>query len=552
MQQVAVPAGITVNPNPNNGNFTVSWTAVPDATSYTLQTTNGTGTTNTVYNGSATSTAQTVTTGGTQFYQLQACSSSGCSGWTDFSVGVWPAIPTFNTSSLPSGTDNGGYTVSWSAPAGANTYDLQLSTDGGNTWTALATGTPNTSFPQPGNVSGTYIYRVQSHNRTVSGTAGWGTSPTVTVNTNYGVTPKPTPTLTVPATSYNGNATISWTAATPITSYVLQQSSNGGSTWTTVPTTGTNTSTTVTGLTNGNYLYELKACSTVGGDQACTSFVQAGPMVVTLPPSPAPTASVQTQNSTNGTYIVSWTGNNEATSYIVQEQVNGGAWTAMQPTTGTAYDATGQTDATYSYEVKACNVAGCSGWSNIVTTSVLLPPASPPTLSGGGSSNTGSYSLSWNSVATATSYAFQENVNGAGWTTVQNTSATSWSTSGRGDGTYQYLVYACNSSGCSSTYSNVVTETVSLIPGTPTMSLSLGGTNAKPVVSASWTAMATATSYTMQYEVGSTITTGYTGPNTSQNEGFINAPSETVNFRVEACNSVGCSAYSPWKSIGIP
>jgi hypothetical protein len=98
----------------------------------------------------------------------------------------------------------------------------------------------------------------------------------------------------------------------------------------------------------------------------------------------------------------------------------------------------------------------------------------------------------------------------------------------------------------------VVTETVSLIPGTPTMSLSLGGTNAKPVVSASWTAMATATSYTMQYEVGSTITTGYTGPNTSQNEGFINAPSETVNFRVEACNSVGCSAYSPWKSIGIP
>ncbi|HUA79928.1 MAG TPA: hypothetical protein VL997_06115 [Dyella sp.] len=71
------------------------------------------------------------------------------------------------------------------------TADLQTIHDakaaGGTTWTALATGTTSTSITQPGNVSGSYLYQVQAHNRTVSGTAGWGTSATVTVNTNYGV-----------------------------------------------------------------------------------------------------------------------------------------------------------------------------------------------------------------------------------------------------------------------------------------------------------------------------------------------------------------------------
>ncbi|HUA79927.1 MAG TPA: hypothetical protein VL997_06110, partial [Dyella sp.] len=168
-------------------------------------------------------------------------------------------------------------------------------------------------------------------------------------------------------------------------------------------------------------------------------------MTVTLPPSPAPTASVQTTNSTTGTYIVSWSGNNEATYYVVQMQVNGGAWTQVQSGSGTAYDATGQTDATYSYRVEACNAAPtCSGWSNTVTTSVLLPPGSAPSLSGGGTSNNGSYGLSWSGVATATSYTLQESVNGGGWNNVQsNNSATSWSTGGRSNGSYRYQVQAC-------------------------------------------------------------------------------------------------------------
>src|SRR5262249_33517069 len=156
-----------------------------------------------------------------------------------------------------------------------------------------------------------------------------GTSAAVTVDTNYGVMPSTPTGLLVPSASYNGSATISWNASTPqVTNYVLQQSLNNGS-WSTVYSS-TGTSVTLTGLGDGSYTYQLQACNNTSSSNVCTPWVTGGPLVVTFPPSPAPTASVQTSNSATGTYIVSWSGNNEATHYVVQMQVNGGAWTQVQ------------------------------------------------------------------------------------------------------------------------------------------------------------------------------------------------------------------------------
>jgi hypothetical protein len=253
---------------------------------------------------------------------------------------------------------------------------------------------------------------------------------------------------------------------------------------------------------------------------------------------------VQTQNSTTGTYIVSWSGNNEATYYVVQMQINGGAWTQVQSGTGTAYDAVGQTNATYSYRVEACNAGGCSGWSNVVTTSVLLPPGSAPSLSGGGTSNSGSYGLSWSGVASATSYTLQESANGGGWANVQVNGATSWSTSGRGNGSYRYQVQACNASGCGP-WSNVVTETVTLIPVAPSItSITETAITGKTTATVHWSAVANATSYSLRYlGPNSTYTMVYTGTGTSASKLFLNMGGQSVYFSVQACNSIGCSAW---------
>jgi hypothetical protein len=73
----------------------------------------------------------------------------------------------------------------------------------------------------------------------------------------------------VTATAGNAQATVSWTApasVAPITDYVVQYSSNSGSTWTTASEgTSTATSATVTGLTNGTtYIFRVAAVSGIG------------------------------------------------------------------------------------------------------------------------------------------------------------------------------------------------------------------------------------------------------------------------------------------------
>ena len=78
-----------------------------------------------------------------------------------------------------------------------------------------------------------------------------------------------------------------------------------------------------------------------------------------------------------------------------------------------------------------------------------------------GNNTTGSYTVSWNGVATATGYNLQEQVNGGGWSTVYSGTGGSWSTSGRVNGNYGYQVQACNGSGCSA-FSPVGTVSVAM------------------------------------------------------------------------------------------
>lgn len=81
----------------------------------------------------------------------------------------------------------------------------------------------------------------------------------------------PTAPTSVSASGADGQAAVTWTAPTvlaqtPITDYVVQYSSNAGSTWATFADgTSTNTSTTVTGLTNGTaYVFRVAAVTGIG------------------------------------------------------------------------------------------------------------------------------------------------------------------------------------------------------------------------------------------------------------------------------------------------
>ena len=627
--QLVQPGGIGFGANPAAGGTTVSWGGVAAATSYTLeQSSNGGSSWSTIYGGSATSTTVSGLAGGSYVYRVQACASSTCSGWTtSATLGVWPAIPTVT---VPTGTINGPYTVSWTASVGATGYTVQESLNGG-AWNTIATNTTATSIGRPGNTTGSYTYQVEASD--AYGAAGWSaTSAAVSVNTNYGVVPSPVPTLTVPAASSTGSATVSWTAASPVTGYTLQQSSNGGSTWTTVYS-GTATSASLTGLANGSYTYQVQACNDTAGNSVCTAWAAGGTLVVTHPPASAPSLSVPASsgtgsytvswgsvatatsymlqissnggstwstatsgsatswgasgqgngsygyrvqacnvggcgpwsgtgtttvllppasapglsvpaNSSTGSYTVSWGSVATATSYTLQISIDSGGWSTVQSSGATSWGASGQATGTYGYRVQACNASGCGPWSGTGTTNVLLPPGSAPSLSVPGSSTNGSYTVSWGAVATASSYTLQESINGGGWSTVQSGSATSWGTSGRGDGSYGYRVQACNASGCGP-WSGTGTVAVTLIPATPTLTVKQTHTTNFIIASLTWTTEPNATTYVVQEEDGATISQMYSGSGTSWSGGYAYGPLRS--FRVEACNSAGCSSWTGWQ-----
>jgi len=271
-----------------------------------------------------------------------------------------------------------------------------------------------------------------------AGCAGWSATQSTSV-----LLPPPTPaTISVPSTS-SGAVSVGWASASTATSYTLQHQLNGGS-WSTV-FTGNATSTSVSETTSGSYAYRVEACN--GG--GCGAYKASGTVTVTIPPASAPSLSAPSSSNT-GSYTVSWTGVSGATSYNLQEQVNSGAWSTIYSGTTLSDAMSGHANGTYGYRVQACNAGGCSGWSAIVSVTVLFPPTVPQyplTLTSDSTNKV--IGISWSAISTATSYQLQE-VDPSGVDNVLAVgSATSTSVSATVSGTYRFNLKACNSGGCS-------------------------------------------------------------------------------------------------------
>lgn len=533
--QLSAPASISFSANPNNGNYTVSWTAVPGATGYNLNESSDGGATWTAAGGGTLTTnslALINKSGGSYTYEVQACASAGCTAWTVSSaLGVTPVQPTIT---VPTSITNGNYSVSWSAPVLATSYDVQEAVNNG-AWTTIASGTTATSISRPGTTSGSYTYQVQAKN--AYGTRGWVTSSAVTVDTTYGVVPPAPASVSVPASSADGTATVSWAAVTQVTHYIVQQSSDGGTNWTQIYN-GAALSTAVSGLANGSYTYRVEACNAYN----CSAWATGGTLVVTHPPTGVPAVTAP-GNSTNGSYTISWTAVSTATSYTLQENINGGGWTTVQANGNTSWATSGRGNGSYGYRLQACNVGGCGGWSSTGTTVVLLPPPAPGSISVPGTSN-GPVSISWAASSTATSYNLYQSFNGGSWTGVYGGGATSASTTEGATGSVIFYVQACNASGCSGFIgSSTVTVT---IPPSSAPSISVPGSSTSGSYTVSWSGVGGATYYNLQEQVngGGWTTVQSNGAGSWGASGKGNG---TYGYHVQACNAGGCG---PWSGVG--
>ena len=194
------PPAISFDANPNDGSYTASWTGETGA-SYELQERYGSGNWSPVYSGTAQSKAFSGKPGGTYDYRARECIDT-CGDWGVAAVGVTPAQATIT---VPTATQGGAYTVSWSRPVGTTSFDVDEQINGGS-WSRIASGTSATSISRPATVNGSYVYRVEANN--AYGTRGWTTSDAVTVLHPPGTAPA----VTVPSISSTGSYTGSWNA----------------------------------------------------------------------------------------------------------------------------------------------------------------------------------------------------------------------------------------------------------------------------------------------------------------------------------------------------
>ena len=246
--------------------LTLSWSASTGATSYRVQVSTSSTFGTTAYDASGISTTSTAVTpalsGGTVYYwRANATNANGTSDYSAIrSFTTIFAIPSPPTNLAVGSINTTGATFTWTASAGATSYNLQVSTASTfATKVVDATGISTTSYATTA-LSGNTTYYWQASATNGAGTSSWAT-------------PSPTTFLSAPAVptglssgsiTSNG-ATLSWYASAGATSYNLQVSTSTTFATKVVDATGISTTSYATTALSGSTTYYWQVDATNSG-----------------------------------------------------------------------------------------------------------------------------------------------------------------------------------------------------------------------------------------------------------------------------------------------
>ena len=91
----------------------------------------------------------------------------------------------------------------------------------------------------------------------------------------------------------------------------------------------------------------------------------------------APTLNAISNPEQDGTYTVSWSTVNGATSYGLEEEFNSGSWQTVSGISGTSKNFTGKAAGNWCYRARSINNAGAGAWSAAQCTNVVDTPTFP-------------------------------------------------------------------------------------------------------------------------------------------------------------------------------
>ncbi|WP_179957848.1 FG-GAP-like repeat-containing protein [Exilibacterium tricleocarpae] len=268
------------------------------------------------------------------------------------------------------------------------------------------------------------------------------------------------------------------------------------------------------------------------------------------------TTSTADITSTNGSYSITWGGN--AHQVALEEKVgSGGTWTQLEYAQGyQEYTRNFSNKANGQYFYRTHLQFGFpinqSFYTDPIEVIVAVVPSMPSSLTiSPSTSYNGSHTVSWGaSTGIVSHYQLEQKIGSGAFTTQYTGGGTSRVFSGLGVNSYAYRVRACHTvssfTACSDWRSSAVV-TVSQ-PAAPT--LTTPAVDADGVYTVTWTASTGAASYTLQRRFNNSgWSTLQNNGNTAWSEqGLANGQ---YDYRVRACSSLGCSAYSAIKETYV-
>jgi hypothetical protein len=416
--------------------------------------------------------------------------------------------------------------LTWSAVAGANQYDVYFGVSG----SGACTGTPqfttsNTSFNPPTlAASTTYEWRVVAK-KTTANTCPFTTSGCATFKTAAAACNPPGPfTLTAPAdkSTTGSTPTLTWSPSAGADKYLLHISTQNPPTPTVndpVVNGSTTSFTFAQALPAGTYYWSVDAyppnCTTAKTSSNVFSFTVAA--TAACPSSPA-TLIAPANNTTAGTPVsFDWTDVSGATFYKVFASINGAAPAALAVTRDSHYDGSLPAGASVDWWVETgadnCTpIASAHAHFNVASSVCPTNPESPTLLTpaNGSTGLTSPVLFEWTVVPGATNYVV--------WgMTSSSVSSNERFVIGQFGGTHitvpvpqgsvAWYVEAQFSNCPTSTYSKVSTFSVvtpAICSGNPTTPVSPanGATGLTSPVTFQWTAVSRATGYKLYIAQG--------------------------------------------------
>ena len=358
--KTAAPAAPSVTiGNSSTGKPQLTWKAVSGAVKYEVYRSTRQ---NSGYSllGTTTSTSYVNTgasTGTTYYYRVKAVNRNGmASGYSNIVSGKAKAAAPAAPSVTAGNSSTGKPRLTWKAVSGAVSYRIYRSESRGTGYSLLGT-TSSTSYVNTGAAVGkTYYYRVKAVNR--DGMAS-GYSNIVSGKAKAAAPAAPSVTA---GNSSTGKPRLTWKAVSGAVSYRIYRSESRGTGYSLLGTTSS-TSYVNTGAAAGKtYYYRVKAVNRDGMASAYSNIVSGK---ATLP---APVLNIGLSVS-SGKPMLAWDAVPGATSYrIYRSTSRDSGYSLLATTTSTSYvNTSAAKGTTYYYRVKACNAAGLSPYSNIVS-----------------------------------------------------------------------------------------------------------------------------------------------------------------------------------------